>query len=59
MNDKYNEVELTEEDFYPPQDNRVLKSYIEDIDEENNFVEFTKYIFDLYEEEEWNEDWVY
>ena len=42
---------LTDSDFYPPSDNRVLKSYIEDVDEENNFADYCKYIFDIYEEE--------
>ena len=42
---------LTESDFYPPYDDRVLKSYIEDVDEENNFASYCKYIFKLYEEE--------
>lgn len=42
---------LTENDFYPPTDNRNYKSLIYDIDEENNFVEYANYIFDLYDEE--------
>lgn len=42
---------LTDIDFYPPSDNRVLKSYVEDIDGGDNFADYCEYIFDLYEEE--------
>lgn len=42
---------LTENDFYPPSDNRFLKSYIEDIDGGDNFAEYCEYIFEIYEEE--------
>ena len=48
--------ELNEEDFYPPQDNRMLQSLIEDIFGGDNFFEYTKYIFDLHEEEEYYEN---
>lgn len=51
---KYNDV-LTEEDFYPPVDNRYLKSNIYDI-YEGNFAEYSEYIFDLYEEEDYWEN---
>lgn len=44
---------LTEEDFYSPTDNRVLKSYIEDIDGGDNFADYCEYIFELCEDEEW------
>jgi len=46
---------LTEEDFYPPSDNRVLKSYIEDIDGGDNFADYCEYIFELLEEEDYYE----
>ena len=47
-NDRYL---LTENDFYPPSDDRFLESYIEDIDDGDNFAEFCEYIFEIYEEE--------
>lgn len=43
---------LTEKDFYPPSDDRVFTSYIEDIDGGDNFADYCEYIFELYEEEE-------
>lgn len=46
------DVVLSEQDFYPPTDDRYLKSYIKDIYCGDNFVEYTEYIFDLYEEED-------
>ena len=49
LNDKF--ITLTESDFYPPADDRVLESYIEDIEDGDNFVDYCKYIFKLYEEE--------
>lgn len=42
---------LSEVDFYPPYDNRVIKSYVEDIENGDNFADYCKYIFDIYEEE--------
>lgn len=42
---------LTESDFYPPSDDRVLESYVEDIDGGDNFADYCEYIFDLYEQE--------
>lgn len=42
---------LTEKDFYPPEDNRVLKSYVEDVEGGDNFADYCEYIFDLLEEE--------
>ena len=47
---------LTDSDFYPPADDRYLESFIEDINDEDNFVEYSKYIFDLYEEENFYEN---
>lgn len=43
---------LTEEDFYPPSDDRVFTSYVEDIDGGDNFADYCKDFFELYEEEE-------
>ena len=60
MNDKYNFDDipseqfngcLTEADFYPPSDNRVLKSNIDDIYGGDTFADYCEYIFNLYEEE--------
>jgi hypothetical protein len=42
---------LTEESFYPPSDNRVLKSYIDDIEDGDNFADYCEYIFEILEEE--------
>lgn len=42
---------LSEIDFYPPYDNRVLKSYIEDIEDGDSFADYCEYIFEIYEEE--------
>ena len=57
MNNKvtYNEI-LSEEDFYPPEDRRVLKSNIKDIYGGDTFAEYSEYIFDLYEEENYYEN---
>ena len=42
---------LTEIDFYPPSDNRTWVSNIEDIDGGDNFADFCKYIFKLFDSE--------
>lgn len=42
---------LTEESFYPPSDDRYLESYIENIDDGDNFADYCEYIFELLEEE--------
>lgn len=42
--------ELSEEDFYPPADDRVLKSGVSDIVNGDNFVDYSEYIFDMTEE---------
>ena len=47
---------LTDRDFYPSLDNRTFKSLIYDISIDNNFVDYTKYIFDLYESEDYYEN---
>lgn len=52
---KYNDI-LTEEDFYPPEDTRVLKSLVYDVYGGDNFTEYCEDIFDLYEEEDYYEN---
>ena len=42
---------LKEKDFYPPSDDRVLESYVEDIEDGDNFADYCEYIFNLLEEE--------
>lgn len=44
---------LTEADFYPPADNRSIKSNIKDIVGGDNFAEYCEDIFELLEEEEY------
>jgi hypothetical protein len=44
---------LKEQDFYPPEDNRNLKSYVNDIYGGDNFADYCEYIFDVLEEEEY------
>ena len=44
---------LTEADFYPPSDNRVLKSNIRNIAGGDNFADYCEYIFAVLEEEEY------
>lgn len=45
---------LTEEDFYPPPDDRVRVSYIYDIDEEHTYQDYLSYFYELYDDEFWN-----
>jgi hypothetical protein len=42
---------LTEADFYPPSDNRTLKSNVKNIAGGDNFADYCEYIFGLLEEE--------
>lgn len=51
----YNDI-LSEMDFYPPLDNRYLKSYIYDISGGDNFNDYAEEIYSLYEEEEYYEN---
>lgn len=44
---------LTEIDFYPPPDNRVLKSNVRDVNGGDNFADYCEYFFDLLEEEDY------
>lgn len=50
----YNKI-LTEEDFYPPSDDRYLQTYIKE-QYDGEYVEHTSYIFDLYESEDYYEN---
>lgn len=43
--------ELTEKDFYPPEDTRYYQSGVEDIDGGDNFADYAKEFFDAYEDE--------
>ena len=47
---------LSEEDFYPPSDDRTLESYIYDTEYDVGFAEYAKFIYDLYEEEDYYEN---
>lgn len=46
---------LTEEDFYPPPDERYLKSGVEDIRAGDSFEEYITYFFQEYGEEMFDE----
>ena len=48
----YSQYEISEEDFYPPDDKRILKSGVNDIMNGDNFEDYTEYFFGLCEEEE-------
>ena len=43
--------ELTEKDFYPPEDTRFYQSGVEDIEDGDNFADYAKSFFNLYEDE--------
>lgn len=47
---------LTELDFYPPYDNRILTSNIEDIDDGDNFADYCIEFFEMLDEEEYYND---
>lgn len=44
---------LTEQDFYPPSDNRILKSNVRNIAGGDNFADYCEYIFEVLDEEEY------
>ena len=50
----YNNI-LSEEDFYPPSDDRTFKTTIEEL-YDGDFAEYAEYIFDLYEKEDYYEN---
>ena len=43
------DYEITEKDFYPPEDIREFKSGIEDIEDGDNFEDYVKYFYENYE----------
>lgn len=43
--------EITEKDFYPPEDTRLYQSGIEDICDGDNFSDYIKFFYSQYEEE--------
>lgn len=53
MDNFYNKqpLELKDSDFYPPSDNRTFHMY-----HDEEFLEYTEYIYDLYESEGFYED---
>lgn len=53
---KLNVYELSEQDFYPPADDRVWKSNVSDIAGGDNFADYCEYIFKILDEEEYFED---
>lgn len=44
---------LTDSDFYPPCDDRVWRSNVEDIDGGDNFADYCEEFFELLDEEEY------
>lgn len=53
-NQKYYPIdycELSEKDFYPPEDKRVFKSGVEDINNGDNFEDYSKWFYENYEDE--------
>jgi len=46
-----NNFYLSESDFYPSADNRVLKSFVEDINGGDNFADYCEEFFEMLEEE--------
>ena len=60
MNDerKYNHSGyylLTEQDFYPPSDDRCWKSNVRDISGGDNFADYCEHFFKMLDEEEYFE----
>ena len=56
-NKKEQEYILTEEDFYPPSDDRVWTSNVEDIDDGDNFADYCEEFFEMLDEEEYYDNW--
>lgn len=42
--------ELSENNFYPPDDNRMLKSNVRGVFGGDNFLDYLEYMFDMVEE---------
>ena len=53
--DNYGYV-LSEKDFYPPEDTRVLRSGVNDIVGGDNFADYSESFFDMCDEEEYYDD---
>jgi hypothetical protein len=49
-NKKQDNFVLSEKDFYPPEDKRYLKSGVDDINGGDNFADYAKQYFKLYDE---------
>ncbi len=47
---------LSEEDFYPPSDNRCLKTNIYDVQDGENFLDYCEYFFSLLDTEDYWEN---
>ena len=47
--------ELSEKDFYPPEDTRYYKSDVEDIEGGDNFADYAEYFFNTYGKEIFDE----
>ena len=52
---KLNHHELTEEDFYPPEDKRIYSPIIMDVYGGDNFKEYFKYFYETYGEDFFDE----
>lgn len=46
--------ELSEKDFYPPEDTRCYHSGVTDINGGDNFVDYAEYFFDTYGKEKFD-----
>ena len=56
VKNKYKDIYvLSEKDFYPPSDDRVLGTNIKEL-YKGEFNDYAEYIYDLYEEEEYYEN---
>ena len=53
---KEQEYVLTEEDFYPPSDDRIWTSNVEDINDGDNFADYCEEFFKMLDEEEYYDD---
>lgn len=48
-----NDFILSDSDFYPPSDNRVWTTNVEDIDGGDNFADYCEEFFEMLDEEEY------
>lgn len=56
MDNKLIDNILTEQDFYPPSDDRNWKSNVDDIIGGDNFCDFCRDLYELLDEEEYFEN---